>query len=123
MLFLLKDNETTLSPNLGVAWPWDQLPVNMYEYRVDSGPFSPMSDIDDGDDFALCEILRWVYHTRVLMTSDNHVTWNEELRYIVKSHEVYMDDTAKAIKWHALVQVFDIRDQAIKTLEFRVAGN
>ena len=96
--------------------------MDMYEYKVNSEPFSPMTDIDDGDDAALIEILRWVYNAQVFMDSDRRITWQEELRYIVRGHDVEkIEDVGNAIKWRAAVRVFDIRDQADKTLEFRVA--
>ena len=60
----------------------------MYEYKVNSEPFSPMTDIDDGDDAALIEILRWVYNAQVFMDSDRRITWQEELHYIVRGHDV-----------------------------------
>ena len=40
----------------------------------------------------------------------------------MRGHDVEkIEDVGNAIKWRAAVRVFDIRDQADKTLEFRVA--
>lgn len=109
--------------NLGTPWPAGQLPLQKYEYKIESeelgsGHFAPMSSIDDPDE-AIVDILKWLYHANVLYTPGHDIIYREELRFIVQHDQICWDSKGN---WHGLVRFWDVRDQLVKTVTFRVAA-
>ena len=99
--------------NQGTEWPHDVCPVSKYEFcEVAEGnrsAFEPLGEYEE-----VQALLKWCYLS-TLLTMGPDVTFEEELRYIVKKKTLSTDP-----QWTATIEVFDVREQIDKSFCFRL---
>lgn len=93
----------------------------MYEVTFFRNPedfSSKWHDLEDVD--AAAEILKWIHGAKVLLCFDNHVSYGEELRFVII--EALAVDIGTGFGWQCRVTARDIRMQEDVVFLFRLVG-
>ena len=89
--------------------------MGKYEYSESSeGGFQPVDDESE----VVEGLLKWLYQSKVLVSGGPDVIFQEELRYIVRSNTIVAEPV-----WGATIEIFDVREQVLKTIHFRLTNS